>query len=251
LILLTLFTKTLTQKVRDKTSLALALCTTPLFVVFVRATFSFDRYLVLAPGLIVFSITMMVFSTSTLISRELRSSSFVRIRMSGHTMLLPALAISLVQLLEGVVVVSLTISVAELAGYDTNRLSKAFPHVLAAIVAMTGIGTAVGSMARNATTAVLMSSGIMFLFVLFSGIFFPEPTVRIFSIAERTVSLFDLLPTIHLKKIIVWAGTGGTRMHDYMYHSILLVVEASVFYGAGLATFGAASYSNTEDTYNE
>lgn len=237
MIIWSMISKTIKQKVRDPISLSLTLFTTPVFVVLIKLVFNNEQFNMMIPGLLVFSIIMMVFSTAIVVAREQHNQSFIRMRMTGHSMMLPGLAIFLVQLFEGFIALTITIISAEMTGFEIHNRSAIYGHSMLAVISMTGIGLLVASFSNNVTSAFLLSSSVMFLFLLFSGIIFAEPSIEAFTIFSQKIMAFDFLPSIHLKKIILHYSSKTVSGDVNYYHTIMLLALGMVYFISGLSAF--------------
>ncbi len=80
----------------------------------------------IVPGLIVFSIIMMIFSTSIFVAREIESKSMIRIKMAGISSLKYYFAITIVHILEGVIVITLTVLTAMSLGLSINSIATIY-----------------------------------------------------------------------------------------------------------------------------
>lgn len=192
----------LKQQFRDRISSILFLGTAPFFVGFYRLIFageqtevSFETYV---PSLIVFSVIMLVFSSSIAVAKELERGTLDRIRMTPLRPVEYLAGTSIAQAVLGTIGIALTFIVAVVLGFNP-RGSVALAFVVAATTGLSciGIGVLVASLSRSVGRAFLIGSAFMFLLVLFSGIVFPLPELTVVTIDETSWGPFDLLPTVH------------------------------------------------------
>jgi ABC-2 type transport system permease protein len=153
----------------------------------------FEAYV---PGLMVFAVIMLVFSSSMAAAREADTGTLDRLRMTplGAAPLLAG--VSLVQGALGLASVALTFAVAAALGFQSQ--GPVWLAILlggAAGAACVGAGMAVASLSGSAPRAFLLSSVAMFLLMLFSGVVFPLPTLTLFELHGRPIGPFSLLPT--------------------------------------------------------
>lgn len=182
------------------------------------------------PGLLTFAVIMLVFSVSGAVSREIESGAFIRLRMSSLTPVQLILGLSSVHFCVGIAGVIVTLLTIKLTGF---YFEGCFPGILLlcslSIISATGIGISIASIARSRHKTLLSSCIVMFLFVLFSGIMFPVPDSEIFMLGEKVISLFDLLPTIHLHSGLNAILFRGTECFDLSYECCMSVFLSILF----------------------
>jgi ABC-2 type transport system permease protein len=236
--------KALRQQVRDRVGLALFLFTAPFFVAFYRLVFSgegatvdFEAYV---PSLIVFSVIMLVFSSSIAVARERDRGTLERMRMTPLRPVEYLAGTSVAQAVLGTVAIALTFGVAVMLGFDP-RGSLVLAFVLAATtgIACIGIGVFVASLASSVAQAFLIGSAFMFLLVLFSGIVFPLPAMATFSLAGQEWGAFDLLPTVHAVRGLHAVLVEGAPFGEIEHTLAALVVLAGAYFAAGWLRFAA------------
>jgi ABC-2 type transport system permease protein len=202
----------------------------------------FEAYV---PGLLVFAVIMLIFSSSMSVVRELESGTLSRLRLTPVSSAELLSGLSLVQLLLGAASVLLTLATARLLGFRSEgSLLLAMAVAALACLASVGIGMFVASVSRTQTRAFLVGSMAMFLLVLFSGIVFPQPAVTLFTAAGRSVDLFDLLPTTHMSAALSKVMILGAGIREVRYELAMLAAVAAVNFLLGalfLARIGRPS----------
>lgn len=161
---------------------------------------AFDLFV---PGLVVFAVIMLIFSTALTVSREIAAGTLDRLRLTP----LPAPAllggVSVVQLFQGVLSVTLTMLAAFLLGFRSE--GSPLLALMAAIIACfsaVGIGILAASFARTVFHAFLFSAIAMFLLILFSGIILPLPQITIPLPGGHRPDPLLVLPTVHLSRAL-------------------------------------------------
>jgi ABC-type polysaccharide/polyol phosphate export permease len=104
--------------------------------------------------------------------------------------------------------VALTFSVAALLGFESQgSIWLAVALGTFAGAGCVGLGMAVASVSRSVARAFVLSSVVMFLLMLFSGVVFPVPAVVWVEVAGHGLGPFSLLPTTHaaqaLRKVLL------------------------------------------------
>lgn len=75
------------------------------------------------------------------------------------------------------------------------------------------------------------------LFMFFSGAIFPIPRVSLFTLAGRTLGLYDVLPPTHAVAALNKVLTLGTGLGGVLYELIALVVLSTLYFAAGVWLF--------------
>ncbi|MCK6548852.1 ABC transporter permease [Myxococcota bacterium] len=239
------FAKHARQQARDRLGTALTLSTAPAFVALYGALAPdapvpggprpFDAFV---PGLVVFAVIMLVFSSAMAIAREVEWGAILRLKLTPLTTTELLAGISLVQLLLGAASVALTLLTAIILGFDAQgRAAEVLVLSLIACLASVGLGMIVASLSTSTTRAFLVASVAMFLLMLFSGVVFPRPEADLFTIGARTIGLFDVLPTTHLSVGLEKVLRSGARLGDLGFELASLVALSIASFTAGAATF--------------
>jgi len=195
----------------------------------------FEMYV---PGLIVFAVIMLIFSSSMAVTREVETGTLVRLAMTRASAFDIMVGISSAQLVPGFLSVALTYIAAMALGFhNAGSLVFALVLVAAACLSNVGIGMIVASLSKNLLVSFLLSSVFMFLLILFSGIIFPRPDISWISIAGRSIGPFDILPTTHLGKGLEKILTLGASLNEIKYELSILLISSLVFFSIGLLIF--------------
>jgi ABC-2 type transport system permease protein len=188
------------------------------------------------PGLLVFAVIMLIFSSSMSVVRELEGGTLSRLRLTPMTALEYLVGSSILHLLLGAVSVLLTLGTASLLGFRSQgSLSLAVAIAVLASLASIGIGMFVAALTRTQTRGFLVASAAMFLLVLFSGVVFPQPKVTLAVVGGRAIDLFDVLPTTHLGAALSRVMTLGAGMGEVTYELVWLTAVALVNFALGAA----------------
>ncbi len=193
---------------------------------------------VYVPGLLVFSVIMLIFSSSMAVSREIESDTIDRLKMTPLTTFDLLAGISAVQIIQGLFSVLLTFLVASAFGFrSAGSITFAFFISGTTCFASIGIGMIVAGISKTQNRAFLISSVAMFLLILFSGIIFPRPDIDLFYIGNYTVNCFDFLPTTHMAKGLEKILTLGVSPLDILYETCMLIFLSIFYFGAGVCFF--------------
>lgn len=212
---------------------------------------SLNAFDLFVPGLVVFAVIMLIFSTALTVSREIAAGTLDRLRLTP----LPAPAllggVSVVQLFQGVLSVTLTLLTAFLLGFRSE--GSPLPALTAAIIACfsaVGIGILAASFSRTVFHAFLFAAIAMFLLVLFSGIILPLPQIAIPLPGGFRLDPLLILPTVHLSralKEILHLGGGFTDIDGALY---ALGALSFLYFTLGVIVFKRRQGSATEAARN-
>jgi ABC-type polysaccharide/polyol phosphate export permease len=195
----------------------------------------FDAYV---PGVLVFAVIMLIFSSSMAVAREIDARTLDRLKIASVHPLAFCFGISTVQIIQGLISVFLTFVTARILGFhSTGSIIFAFIISGVACFASVGIGIAVASISRNQTRALLISSVAMFMLILFSGIIFPRPEVNLFQFGNYSIKLFDFLPTTHMKTGLEKILTMGVSPFHVAYEIGSLSLLSIFYFGIGVLMF--------------
>lgn len=190
------------------------------------------------PGLLVFSIIMLVFSSSMMMAAEIESETYLRYKMSNTHVFSVLIGSSFLQLFNGTLSILFSLIITKILGYQFHdKLIFIFLICLLGAVSCVGTGLLIASFMKTSQQAFLTSSFIMFLFLLFSGIIFPKPTLLI-NIGDG-FDVFYLLPTALMKSaldsLLIW-----NKGFDFIFFELSVLSALSLFY----YLLGYFSYKN-------
>ncbi len=204
----------------------------------------FEAYV---PGLLVFAVIMLIFSSAMSVAREVEAGTLARIRLTPVRSIELLLGLSAVQLLVGGASVLLTLATAFALGFRSHgSVALAMGIAALASLATVGIGMVVASLAKSQTRAFLFGSVAMFLLILFSGIVFPRPAVTVLTLGQRKIDLFDALPTTHMGAALEKVMTLGAGASDVSYEIVSLFVIGLSSFGLGGLLFARSGRPSAE-----
>jgi ABC-2 type transport system permease protein len=199
---------------------------------------SLTEYQLYVPGLLALAIMMLMFTAAGTLIREKDQGTLVRLRMSKMTTLEWLIAVSMVQIILGVVDVGLTLLAAMALGYETTGSMMALAVVTAlSSLSIMAFSVIVAASLRTIFDLVTIGCFPFFILMFFSGGMFPLPNVRVFDLGSRPVNLNDILPTTHTidayNRILNYdAGLG-----DVGYEIAAITLLTLVFFALGTWLF--------------
>jgi ABC-2 type transport system permease protein len=153
----------------------------------------FDLYV---PALLVLSIIMMLFTAGASIVREVEKDTITRLALSKLTSAEFMTALSLNQIIIGLICLLLTLLAAFSVGYTTSG-SLPLLLLVGTLACFSVISISIITSCFIKTMFGLLTLGCFPFFILmfFSDCFLPLPKINLFSLAGNQVYLNDILPT--------------------------------------------------------
>ena len=147
------------------------------------------------PGLMIFSIIMMMFTASASIVREPEAGTLERLKISNLNVLEYLTGISLIQVIIGIFSLLLTIAVAVALGYKVIQGTFWFIMLIGFLTSLSMISFSliVAAMCRSIKDVAIIGTFPLMILMFFSGAFFPLAGGRLFTIGDYTLSLNDFL----------------------------------------------------------
>lgn len=190
------------------------------------------------PGLMIFSLIILIFQVSMNLSGLVESGILKRLRLSRVNTFSVLSGYSLSVIIIGLSSFYLTLLVAKLFGSNLYiNTVLIFGVSLLTALAITASGMIVSAFASTTSSAFIISNFPLMLFMFFSGAMFPINRVELFNIAGHSVGLFDILPTTHsvnaLHKIMVLQAD----ISDILYEIISLVLLTIILTFTGISLY--------------
>ena len=195
----------------------------------------FENYV---PGLLVFSVIMLVFLASMTVAREVEAGTLRRLQLTRMTSLDLLGGISAAILVIGVAAVLLTFLTAWALGF--RSLGPWWVAVLVSSVtcmSIIGSGLVVACFSRTVSQAFIIANFPLALFMFFSSAVFPVPRVPLLSLAGRTIGLYDILPPTHAVVALNKVLTLGAGLGDVLYELVALLVLSALYFAFGVWLF--------------
>ncbi len=196
------------------------------------------EYQLYVPGLLALAVMMLMFTAAGTLIREKDQGTLVRLRMSKMTTLEWLVAVSMVQVVLGVLNVGLTLLTAMALDYETTGSMMALTVVTAlSSLSIMAFSVIVAASLRTIFDLVTIGCFPFFILMFFSGGMFPLPNVRVFDLGSRSVNLNDILPTTHTidayNRILNYdAGLG-----DVGYEMLAMTLLTAIFFALGTWVF--------------
>ncbi|HCS40894.1 MAG TPA: hypothetical protein DIW44_15105 [Anaerolineaceae bacterium] len=190
------------------------------------------------PALLILAVVMLIFQVAMTITREVENGTLRRLQMTKMTAFDLLGGISLTQVLIGVSCVLLTFLTASLLGFHSQ--GPLWVAVLIGAVtsfSIVGVGLMIACLARTVSEAFIYSNFPLIFLMFFTGAVFPIPPMPIFTVAGRTIGMFDFLPPTHAIVALNKVLTLGAGLKDVIYELSMLLILSTIYFGIGVWLF--------------
>lgn len=195
----------------------------------------FDNYV---PGLLVAAITMIIFSVSIAVSREIESDTIRRLKLTRMSSFDLMGGVSAAYVFFSLISVLLSFGVAILLGYHyIGSLALAVIICIMAAMAAIGAGLITACFSRTAGRAAVVANFPLLIMLFLSGAIFPLPSPPLFTIGERAIRLFDFLPTSHAVTALNKVLNMGAGLNEIIFEMAALLALTLLLFFAGIWFF--------------
>jgi len=189
-------------------------------------------------GVIVFGIMFAVIPTATVLVRENVKGTLRRLRLTraGSGDLL--VGVTLAQMAVVAVQIPITFGAALAMGFRSNgSLPLAMAVGLLLSLAAIGLGLMVACFARNDGEAANLGAGVLVPVVFISDALYPMPDVPLFTVAGRTIQVYDLSPATHAAEAMRQVLVLGEGPGAIVYELAALTLLSTLFLAVGVALY--------------
>jgi ABC-2 type transport system permease protein len=199
---------------------------------------SVNDFALYVPALLALALMMLMFTAAASLIREKDKGTLLRLRLSNMTTVEWLTAVSLTQVLLGLVGMGLAFLTAVALGYRTSG-SLVAVSVIGALSSLSIIAISVMMAAWLRTVFDLMTIGCFPFFVLmfFSGGMMPVPDIALLTVGGRTVNLNDMLPTTHSISALGRVLNFDDGLGNVLYELIAIAALTVVFFAIGIGLF--------------
>jgi ABC-2 type transport system permease protein len=200
-----------------------------------RTLSGFDLYV---PGLLALALIMLMFTAAASLIKEKDKGTLVRLRMSNMTTFEWLTAVTLIQVVLGLLAVALTLETAIALGYEPSGSWIAMTLVtVLSCIAIVAISVVVAAWLRTIFDLMTIGSFPFFILMFFSGGMFPLPHVRVLEIAGRSLDANDVLPTTHSIAAFDKILNQGARLGELTFEMGAIAILSAAFFAVGAWLF--------------
>lgn len=201
----------------------------------IKTSSDFDLYV---PGLIALALMMLMFTAAATLIKEKDKGTLVRLRMSHMTTFEWLAAVSVTQVIIGLLAMGLTLLTAMFFGYSPSGSLLDF-LVIGFVSCLSIMAISVIMAATLRTIFDLMTIGCFpfFLLMFFSGGMFPLPSLKLFTLGGHPFQVNDILPTSHSISALGKILNGNAGLADVSFEIGAIVFLSAVYFAIGIWLF--------------
>lgn len=195
----------------------------------------FETY---TPGILIFAAIMLIFTASMTVAREVEAGTLRRLQISRMKAWEFLGGITSALVVVGVASVLLAFGTAVWLGFRSQGpLWVAILIAALTSVSVIGVGMLVASFSNTVARAFVIANFPMGLFMFFSGVIYPIPKVNLFTIAGRTIGLYDILPSTHAVVALNKILNLGVGMQEVLFELGALLILSLLYFVIGVWVF--------------
>jgi ABC-2 type transport system permease protein len=195
----------------------------------------FDLYI---PAMLVLSIIMMLFTAGASIVREIEKDTLTRLTLSKLTSFEFMAALSLNQIIIGMICLLLTLLAAFSVGYNTSgSIPLLFLVGILTCFSVISISIITACFIKNMFGLLTLGCFPFFILMFFSDCFMPLPKINLFILAGNQIYLSDVLPTATATRAINKILNYNSGFSDVSFELILILSMSFVYFFIGIWLF--------------
>jgi ABC-2 type transport system permease protein len=197
-----------------------------------------SEFEIYVPGLLVAASTMMLFSISILITRQVEAGTVQRLQITRMTALDMLGGISILYIIITLVTVALSFVTAQALGFTSQGPLWVGVLICAVTgISVVGMGLVTACISKTVARAAIIVNFPLFLVLFFSGAVFPVGNPRLFTLGGRNYGVFDLLPQTHATNALNKVLSLGTGPVDVAFELIALILLSALYFVIGVWLF--------------
>jgi ABC-2 type transport system permease protein len=195
---------------------------------------SITEFELYVPGLLILALMMLMFTAAGALIREKDKGTLIRLRLSNLKVLEWLAAVSVSQLIVGILALALTYGTAVAVGYQAQG-SLLILLLVGALTSLSivAISILVAAFLRTVFDLVTVGCFPFFILMFFSGGMFPLPGVPLFHWGERTIELNGILPTTHAIAALNRVLSFGAGLEDIAFELCAMMALTVAYYAVG------------------
>ena len=199
---------------------------------------SLSEFELYVPALLALSLIMLMFTAAASLIKEKDKGTLVRLRLSSMRTSEWLVAVSLTQIIVGVLALALTFATAVLLGYRSSGSLLAVLVVgLLSSLSIVAISLIVAAFLRTIFDLLTIGCFPFFVLMFFSGGMFPLPPLRLLTVGDRPLHVNDLLPTTHTITALNKILNSGAGLNDVLFELGAIAALTVVLFALGIVLF--------------
>jgi len=190
------------------------------------------------PGIIVFSIVMLMFTAGMIFIRDIEDNTLSRLKITKMTILDYIGGVTVMQVVVAAMSVILTFFTAVAFGFTSNG-SLWVAILIGAItyLSIVGITLIIVSFCKNSIIFLTAGNIPLFILMFMSGAMLPIPRKPILQFGERIVAWNDFLPPTHAVNALNKVATQGENFRGVLYEISFLTLLTIIYFIIGVFLF--------------
>jgi ABC-2 type transport system permease protein len=199
---------------------------------------SLNEFELYVPALLALALIMLMFTAAASLIKEKDKGTIIRLRLSNMTTFEWLMAVSLTQVIIGMLALALTFATAVALGYRTSGSLAAMMFIgFLSSLSIIAISLIVAAYLRTIFDLLTIGCFPFFILMFFSGGMFPLPPLRLFTIGDRAMNINDILPTTHAINAMSKILNYGAGLSDVVFELGAIAVLTIVLFAFGIWLF--------------
>jgi len=204
----------------------------------ISRTKSLNDFTLYVPALLALALMMLMFTAAATIIREKDKGTLIRLRISNMTTLEWLSAVSVTQIIIGLLAMGLTYLTAVSLGYQSSGSFVAVMVVgILSSLSIIAISLVVAALLRSVFDLMTIGCFPFFILMFFSGGMFPIPPLQLFVVGGRPININDILPTTHSISALGKILNYDSGLSDVVFEIGAIVILSFIYFAAGVWLF--------------
>ena len=199
---------------------------------------SLNDFTLYVPALLALALMMLMFTAAATIIREKDKGTITRLRISNMTTFEWLSAVSVTQIIIGLLALGLTYLTAISLGYQSSGSLIAVMVVgILSSLSIIAISLVVAALLRSVFDLMTIGCFPFFILMFFSGGMFPIPPLQLFVVGDRSININDILPTTHSISALGKVLNYDSGLGDVVFEIGAIVILSFIYFAAGVWLF--------------
>jgi len=199
---------------------------------------SLNDFELYVPVLLALAIMMLMFTAAATLIKEKDKGTITRLRISHMTAFEWLSAVSLTQIIIGLLAMGLTYATAVALGY--RYAGSPWPVIMIGLLSslsIVAVSLLVASWLRTIFDLMTIGCFPFFILMFFSGGMLPLPSLELFVLSGRPIHINEILPTTHSISALGRVLNRGAGLDEVVYEMAAIVCLSIVYFSAGVLVF--------------
>ncbi|MBN2550447.1 MAG: ABC transporter permease [Anaerolineales bacterium] len=195
----------------------------------------FENY---TPGVIIFSVIMLIFPAAMIVAREVEAGTLRRLQITRMRALDLLGGTTAALVLVGIISVLITFATAVALGFHSQGpIWVAMLIGAVTSLSVVGLGMITACFSKTVSQAFVIANFPLGVLMFFSGVIFPFPLPTLFTMAGHSIGLDDFLPPTHAVVALNKILTLGAGFQDVIFELAALLTLSLFYLGVGVWLF--------------